>query len=589
MSESGSGSDFSTSLAYGSLRAGLAAPAVPSSPVEVGGHLPRLTLASFLADVAARHAEREALVFAGRRTTYRELEAGSRRLARALVGAGVVKGAHVAVLAGNRPEWVTALFAVGLVGGVLVPVNTFATQEERDYILRHSDASLLLLQPALLQHAYLDDLLDAHPELAKGDPGRLQCAALPQLRRVVTLSLDRPPGTVQPLDDFLALGEGVSDALLDETSAEVAASDDSVIVYTSGTTARPKAVLHMQRALLVNSLRFSRWLGLTPRDRVFTAQPFFWTAGIAMSLCASLDAGACLVLQESFEPEAALDLLERERVTALHAWAHQHKALAEHPSAPGRDLRSLRHIGPESPLAKIASVRAEEESFGLQGSYGLSETFTIFATLPASAPRELRLGSSGVPLPGNRVRIVDPTNGAPLGTGEHGEIAVKGYTLMRGYYKVDPTSTFDEDGYFHTGDGGFVDSDGLLHWTGRISAMIKTGGANVSPLEIEDALAGYEPLLVAAPVGVPHPALGEAIVLCAVRRENTAPVSEDQIRTHLRKKLAAYKVPKRVLFFRADEIAYTGNQKLRSEPLRQQALARLRADRSEIEGHVYRG
>ncbi len=556
------------------------------SRVEVGRELPSLTLGSFLADVARRHGDREALVFDERRVSYRELEASSRRLARALIGAGVVKGARVAVLAGSRPEWIESFFAVGLVGGVLVPINTFASRDELDYILRHSDASLLLLQPSLLKHGFLDDLLAAHPELGRGEPGRLRCPALPQLRRVVGIDLREPRGSVESLETFLEHGADVSDELLTEVSSEVTPWDDCIIIYTSGTTARPKAVLHMHRAPLVNSLRFARWMRLSAEDRIWSAQPFFWTAGITMSLGSTLDAGACLVLQETFEPERGLELIERERVTMIHAWAHQQKALAEHPSAPKRDLSSIARIDTSSPLAKQAGVT--KEAWGLQGSYGLSETFTIFATLPGDTPRELRLETSGRPLPGNRLRIVDPETREPLPDGEHGEIATKGFTFMRGYYKVEPEQYLDENGFFGTQDGGFVDDAGYLHWTGRISNMIKTGGANVSPVEIETALGDCEPLRVGLAVGVPHPSLDEVIVLCAVLREDAKPIDEDEVRAFLRARLSAYKVPRRVLFFRADELSYTGNQKIQYGPLRELALSRLRAEGAEIEGHVYR-
>ena len=164
---------------------------------------------------------------------------------------------------------------------------------------------------------------------------------------------------------------------------------------------------------------------------------------------------------------------------------------------------------------------------------------------------------------------------------------MRGPTLMRGYYKRDPESFLDADGFFHTGDAGFVDADGLLHWTGRLSNMIKTGGANVSPVEVETALAHYEPLRLGLAVGVPHPILDEAVVLCAVRREGAPPVSEEEVRKHLRAQLASYKVPRRVLFFRSEELAFTGNQKVQVAPLREKALARLEAECAEIAGHVY--
>jgi acyl-CoA synthetase (AMP-forming)/AMP-acid ligase II len=222
----------------------------------------------------------------------------------------------------------------------------------------------------------------------------------------------------------------------------------------------------------------------------------------------------------------------------------------------------------------------------MDASYGLSETFTIATALPADAPAPLRAASSGRPLAGTTVRIVDPETGAPLPVGAHGEIAVRGATLMRGYAKQDPEEAFDADGYFRTQDGGSLDADGHLHWTGRLSGLIKTGGANVSPVEVEAALRGHPALRAALAVGVPHPSLGEAVVLCAVAREGEPPDPE-AIRAFLRERLAPYKLPRCVLFFRPDELAYTGNQKIQVGPLREAALARLAAGRVEIAGHVY--
>jgi fatty-acyl-CoA synthase len=544
----------------------------------------RLTVARFLADVAARHGERTALVFEGRRWSYREVEAESRRLARGLVAAGVAKGARVALLLGNRPEWVFAAFGASLLGAVVVPINTFATADERDWILRHADASLLLMQRGLAGRDYVDELSASHPELPSGQPGRLFCAALPALRRVVCFGERRTGLGVECADALVADGEDVSDPLLDALADAVDPSDDGLVIYTSGTTAHPKGVVHRQRAAVIQSFRFAEQMDLEPEDRVWTAQPFFWTAGICMSLGATFAAGASLHLQEVFEAGAALETVERERITVLHAWPHQEKALGEHPDAATRDLTSLRKLRFTSPLAARAGL--EKDAWGPDASYGLSETFTIVSSLPSTTPVELRKRSSGRPLPGTEIRIVDPTSGAPLPVGTQGEIAVRGATLMRGYHKVAPELTFDTEGFFRTQDGGFLDEEGLLHWTGRLSNLVKTGGANVSPVEIERALAGHPGLRAALAVGVPHPTLGEALVLCAVAGEGAVP-SESEIRAHLREVLAAYKVPKRVLFFGPDELAYTGTQKIQLGPLRDLALACLAAGSIEIDGHRY--
>ncbi len=547
---------------------------------------PRLTLGRFLTDVAERHAPRRAICFEGRNLGYRELEMQVRRLARALIGAGVVKGTRVALWMANRPEWIVSAFAVGMAGGVVVPVNTFATRDERDYILRHSDASVLLMQPVLLGRSFPDELAAAHPEIPGGRPGRLRIPALPQLRRVFCLGPAAARGGIESWEALLAHADDVSDALLDAVVSEIAPSDDGVLIYTSGTTARPKGVLHSHRAGVLQSWRFADLLLLEPSDRVFTTYPFFWTAGFAMSIGPTLAAGGCLLLQETFEAGAALDLIESERATAVHAWPHQHQALGEHPSAAARDLGCVRKVDANHPIAKLAGI--EKDEYGTGAAYGLSETFTIASMLPCNAPLELRRGSSGRPLPGIALRVVDPIGGEPLPVGREGEIAVKGVTFMRGYYKVLPEHYLDADGYFRTRDGGRLDAEGYLHWSGRLSGLIKTGGANVSPVEIEEALARHPGVKLGIPVGIAHPTLGEVIVLCAVPVEGAA-LDEQEIQTFLRERLAAYKVPKRVLAFRADELSYTANQKVQVEPLREAALRRLEAEGAEIDGHCYGG
>lgn len=564
----------------------------------------RYTWARFLEDIVDRHRDRVAIRFdtgsgtglgaaaktgsdpkgSTQQLRYWEIEAQARQLAKGLVGAGVVKGARVAVLFANRPEWVIASFATSLVGAVMVPVNTFATVPELDYIFRHSDASVLLLQKGLLKRDYLREITAAHPEITAAAPGRIRCPALPSLRSVFCFGLEAADGGAQTWESLLAFGRDVDDELIDSLSAEVTPADDGVVIYTSGTTAHPKGVLHLQRAPVIMSWRFAEHYELGPDDVVWTAQPFFWTAGICMSLGATLAAGGSLILQQSFDAEAGLRAIERERATVVHAWPHQEKALAEHPSASSRDLSSVSRLNLSSPLAPLCGV--EKDEWGTQGSYGMSETFTLASAIPAAAPAALREATSGKPLPGMAVRIVDPDTGARLPDGEKGEIAVKGLTFMRGYYKVEPELFLDADGFYHTQDGGWLDSDGYLHWSGRLSNLIKTGGANVSPLEIEQALTQYPGLRVGLAVGVPHPALGEAIVLCAVRLPG-AEISQQAVREFLRERLAAYKVPKCVLVFDEGDLAFTGNQKIQLGPLREAAETRLAAEGIEIDGHRY--
>ena len=231
-------------------------------------------------------------------------------------------------------------------------------------------------------------------------------------------------------------------------------------------------------------------------------------------------------------------------------------------------------------------IAPEQDVWGTQGSFGMTETFTLASNLPTDAAVELRNATAGKPLPGMSIRIVDAASGLPLSVGEEGEIAVKGLTLMRGYYKIEPEAAFDAEGYFHSQDGGSLDAQGYLHWKGRLSNIIKTGGANVSPLEIEEALLSFPNMRISVPFGAPHPSLGEVIVLCAVAIEGRT-LKEEAILAFLRQKLAVYKLPRKILLFVESDLSFTGTQKIQTGKLIERALARLRAESVVIAGVNY--
>ena len=528
------------------------------------------TLARILDDLVARYGDRPAIRSPDRERSYAALHAEARLVARGLLGAGIGKGDPVGLWMANGPDWAAAAFGAAMIGAVLVPVNTFAKEEERDHILDHGDVSVLLMQRQLLGRDLGDELL---PSIDR----------LPRLRRIFVKG-GAGPRPLEPWEALLALGAEVTEERVEAMADTITASDDAMIIYTSGTTSLPKGVLHMQRAPVIQAWRFAELMGLTTDDVIYTVFPFFWTAGICMSLGAGLSAGAVVLTDEAFDPGAALARIEAERATVVHAWPHQEKEMAEHPDAKRRDLSSARKIEFSSPLAPLVGL--EKDEYSTYASYGLSETFTICSALPASTPAEIRKPTHGKPLPGMEIRIVDPDTGEALPPGTHGEIAVKGRTLMRGYHKVDPGECFDANGFFRTKDAGMIDEDGYLHWTGRLSNLIKTGGANVSPLEIEQRALRFPGLHVSAAVGVPHPTLGEAVVLCAVPVEG-AELDPEALRAFLKEGLAAYKVPRIVLLFDESEVEYTGNQKLQVAPLREKAVARLADEAVEIAGHRY--
>jgi acyl-CoA synthetase (AMP-forming)/AMP-acid ligase II len=529
----------------------------------------RLTLAAYISEISRRFADHEAVVFGDSRLTYRQLESHVRDFAKGLLTAGVTKGTKVGVLVANRPEFIIAAFATSMAGGIIVPISTLATAEERHHILRHSDTALLVAQDRLRSHRYLDDLATCYPGLFDCQPGHIVEPAFPFLRRIVAVG--ETVGTAEPWDAFVKTGHDIPDSLLDAAAGEVTTSDDAIIIYTSGTTAEPKAVLHTHRSVSVQMWRWAVQLELGVHDRVWTAFPFFWTAGFSMMLGGTLSSGSTLVLQEVFDAGETLKLIERERITTIHALEHTDTQLASHPDARSRDLTSLTHVRQTSALRNIIGSAS---SWDPRSGYGSSETFTISTALPATAPPEIRSASHGLPLPGMQIRIVDPEGGQPVPAGQTGEIVVKGVTLMRGYYKVPPEEALDGEGWFHTKDAGYLDENGYLHWSGRISGLIKTAGANVSPIEVENRANELNMLGVCSVVGVPHPTLAEAVVLAGVP---VAGVDFDRSRlvAHLEEHLASYKVPKRLLLFEDKDLDFTTNEKVRIDRVRRLAVDRL--------------
>ncbi|MFY9587434.1 MAG: class I adenylate-forming enzyme family protein [Actinomycetota bacterium] len=526
-----------------------------------------LTLGGFLRESVAANGPREAVVAYnanGRLSwTYADLEGAARAIARALIAAGVEPGERVALLMGNRPSWVASAFGVALAGGVLVPVNTYLEARELAYVLSHSDAALLLMQTELAGHDYVSGISSL---TASGD--------LPALRAAACVGLDEPRGEIEPWSAFLGRGNDVPDEAVDSRANAVSPDDDGIIIYTSGTTAAPKGVLHTHAPPCMQSRRFVRHLALDGDVRSWSAFPLFWTAGFAMVMGATLACGGCLVLQERFEPGEALRLLATERVTTPHAWPHQLGELEEHPDWADADLSAMRHIESFGPFGRHPSVKVVEDAWTSRAAFGLTETFTIVTSTPADAPREIRDKATGRILPGNAIRILDPATDGALPVGEPGEIAVAGASLMKGYVKVLREQTFDADGFFHTGDAGWMDENGFLHWTGRTSDMIKTGGANVSPVEIEMELLHHPKLKAAGAVGVPHPTLGQIVVVVAVPNEHSD-VDEEDVRGFLKGRIASYKIPRRVVLVREEELTLTGNQKIKPEDLRALATARL--------------
>jgi fatty-acyl-CoA synthase len=535
-----------------------------------------LTLPGFLREVTQMYGERDALVWRTAdgvtRWTYAQLWERAIEVARALRQCGLGKDARVGVLMTNRPEWIAAVFGTALAGGVAVTLSTFSTLPELDYLIRASAVSVLLFERRVLLKDFAAILAELEPAIGTSRPGTLESAQYPFLRRLALLG--EPAPGIEAWDEFLASGHKEPRELVEATAAQVVPSDAAVLFFSSGSTSKPKGVLSAHRGVCIQLWRFRRMYGFSPDDHVrgWTANGFFWSGNFTMVLGSTLASGGALVLQSTFDAAEALELMQAERVNFPFAWPHQWAQLEGAPNWGQVDLSSVRFADFKTPIAHHPTVSGEWYEPG--HAYGNTETFTLMTGYPANTPPEVHADSFGVALPGVTVKITDPLTGDIVRRGEAGEISVKGPTLMLGYIGTPLDETLDAEGFFPTGDGGYLDDAGRLYWQGRLSDIIKTGGANVSPREVDEALIAHSGVKVAQTVGVPHRTLGEVVVSCVVPHDDVI-LDAERLLAFLRQRLASYKVPRHVLFFGEDEVALTGNAKIKAGELRELAAKRL--------------
>lgn len=526
------------------------------------------TLGAFLDDVCARAPAAEAVVWAERdvatvRWTWAGLAEATRGAARRLATLGVGKGTRVGLLCPNRPEWLAIAFGALKLGAQLVPFSTLWKRDEIAYALRHADVQVLLLRPAFRNHDYLAALREIAPTLGTTTPGRLWDAGAPALRRVVLL--DGEAAGLERWDDVRA---DVPDAVLDGLAAAVSPTDVATVFFTSGTTAQAKAVVHAHAALALSGRRIGDCLGIGPDDAWWGHMPLFWSGGFVLGALATMAGGGRLVLQEQVDAGAALRLCAAEGCTVMAGW-HQAGPLLEHPDFATTRLRLRK--GSNHPLAERL-LGPEHLAVGM---YGMSETATCVACARWDDPPAVRRETFGRPLPGMDVRIVDPETRRPVAPGESGEILVKGPTLMEGYLRVPRADSVDAEGFFRTGDQGYFDADGCLHFATRLKDVIKTAGVNVAAVEVEEALVRHPDVKAAHVVGVPHATRGENVAAFVVAAAGAAP-DPDALIAFCRAELASYKLPRHVFVIDEAAVPRTGTGKIAKPELRREAERRLK-------------
>ncbi len=395
------------------------------------------------------------------------------------------------------------------------------------------------------------------------------------MQRLVALGAERVPagGAIEHWDRFLAHGAAIPEAQALARADAVHPADTGGIFFSSGTTSQPKGIVHSQRAFAIQWWRWPWTFGMTEPVRSWTGNGFFWSGNVSMVLGAALSTGGAVVLQRFFDAGEALALIEQEKLAFINGRPHQWARLQAAAGWESADLSSLKYI----PRGEMIWVHPTVDTdWDVPMAFGTTETMTVCTGFTAGTPDEVYLGSMGAPLPGNTIKMVDQDSGDTVALGMIGELCVKGPTLMSGYLGKAPEECFDAEGFYHTGDGGYIDEAGRFFWSGRLTDMIKTGGANVAPLEVDEVIVKFPGVKRTQTVGVPDRLLGEMVVSCIVPVDGVS-LNEDEIKAFVKQEVASFKVPRRVLFFSDADYALTGNEKIKTSDLRALALARLEA------------
>jgi fatty-acyl-CoA synthase len=516
--------------------------------------LPELTYADLVQLGASRHGDEDALVLGEARVSFQrladEVEAFQLRLAKM----GVAPGDKVALLGTNTPAWMAAMLATMAAGAVAVPLNARDPLEGLAYTILASDATHVLYAERYARR----DMSELPGSLAERGwrGGCVTFEAAARLRE--QLPATRSDGMAGP-----------------GGAATAAPGDLGIILFTSGSTSRPKGCMLTQQGMIRNALLHTERLGITPEDRWFSPMPFFHAGGLIWGITSMLVSGATLVSQERFDAEQALDLIERERCTYHHGIDAMFVAEMNSPTFTQERVRSLRIANSTGSSELLRSIHDRMGIAGIVSKWGISEGYGNLTLSAPSDSLEKRLCTVGRGYPGIEYRIVDPATGE-IDFGRSGEIQVRG-SSMSGYYN-DPDATsalIDSDGWLATGDRGAFDGDGYLHYEGRLKEMLKVGGENVSLAEVESALMQHPSVELAVVVGAEHPRLEEVPVAFVVPRAGAERLTPGELEAFGRERLADFKVPVAYVTTSIEQIPTTGSGKVARRSLGSEVAERV--------------
>jgi fatty-acyl-CoA synthase len=529
-----------------------------------------VTVGALLTRLAECLPDNEGLVYWERdlRLTFSQLETEARLVARGMIALGVERGERVTVWATNVPEWITLQFALAKIGAILVTANTALRKNAIDYLLRQSQSATIITIRGFKGLDYVNDLNEI------GAAGDIESS---YLKRAIFIGDDCPRGFT-PYQEVREIAGGISEDELVARENRVSPDDVINMQYTSGTTGFPKGVMLSSRNIVNNGYWLGQGLGYSPRDRLTLCVPLFHCFGCVIGVLGAYTHGACLCPVEYFDPRKVLQTIERERCSSLYGVPTMFLAEMEDPLFKNFNLSSLRTGVMAGALCPEALMKRTIEEMNLNEItiiYGLTEASPGITQTLRNDTIEHRTRTVGKVLPEMEVKIVAPISLEPLGINQTGELCVRGYNVMKGYYN-NPEATreaIDEEGWLRSGDQAIIDSDGYIRITGRIKDIIIRGGENIAPKEIEDLLREHSAILDAYVYAVSSEFFGEEVA-AAVKLKQGVDVSEDELIDFCQSKIARFKVPR--YFYYVDDFPMTASGKIQKFKLREMHEEKIR-------------
>jgi fatty-acyl-CoA synthase len=482
------------------------------------------------------------------RQNYRDFYASCRETAKGLMAMGVKRGDKISVWTTNIPQWVYLQFSLGMIGGILVTVNTNYQSHELEYILEQSDSTTLFLMDSYRDTSFYNTVRNVMPEVDGCKPGHLVCAKLPLMKNIVYIGEKVSTPGMFKFEDMINMGKSITDQELEDRMTSLDDQDVINMQYTSGTTGFPKGVMLTHHNIVNNARMLGDVMGMTEKDSLLIQVPLFHCFGCVMSTLNCVYHASAMVVLEFFDPAKALQTIAAERCTAVNGVPTMFVAMLHHPDFDHYDMSSLRTgtmAGALCPEETMNQVRTKMHCSEVVIAFGQTECAPVMTMTRRDDPVNLRVTTVGRLLPDVEGKIIDPETGKDSLVNVQGEIVTRSACVMRGYYKMpkDTTETIDKEGWLHTGDLGEVDQNGYFKVTGRIKDMIIRGGENIYPRELENFFYAHPKVMNVQVIGIPDKKYGEQ-VLAAIQLKDGFKATPEEFIEFCKGKIARHKIPK---------------------------------------------